>query len=163
MVLIKGKKAQEYLVEVGLAIFLLGMVIMIVFVFTIFGLLYSFSAGAVVDDYSASAVCDTYLLNFLRYEDAETGLTFAELVTLAERNSEYRGKFSAKATEFFNNNYKRGTFVREEWGMDLINIERLSIISIGELTALEPLDTCSQNIPSQTPGKFMTLKLSLDY
>lgn len=164
MVLIKGKKAGvDYLIEFVFAVLILILVVMVVntaIAIKAFGGA-SYDIDATVDEYSSSAVCETYLLNFLRYKDEETNITFAELAVLAESSSSYGEKFSERAKDFFDNKYKRSG--PDSWELELLTMERLSIASAGQVRVFDMLDSCSQNIPSAEPGKFMVITLKLEY
>lgn len=164
MVLVKSKKgAVEYLVEFVFAVIILAIVLILITLAAVLGVISTYNIDATVDEYSSSAVCDTYLLNFIRAKDSETNLTFAELAALAEDNFIFRDKFSEQTTEFFNKTYLRGNPNKQKWKIQLKSMERLTVAEAGNLQTLEIADTCSQNIPSKKPGKFLILTLGLEY
>lgn len=116
---------------------------------------------ATIDAYSASRVCGPDLLNFLRSTDQATGLTYAELLALAEKSSRYKGLFESSTYDFFDN-YKRGDTGRQLWRLDA-SIGLNPVTGIGPLDIAEPLDTCSQHIPSLEPDKYIKVKLGVEY
>lgn len=151
------KKAQiEYIVEFVFAVLILAIIVIFINIAGL-GVIFGFvkpAFGAELKERAPSAVCPIDLLNFLRAQDSETGLTFAELAAL---NPDI---FEKRARVFFDKYYKRG--FKSNYQLELLSAEKLVLAKIGGPIAPNPLHTCYQRIPASKSGEYLTLKLLLE-
>jgi hypothetical protein len=162
----KSKKGQitEHMVEFAFAV-----VILMVFWLFIKVLIYFPGIGLDIegltlsmDETTISRACDVDLVNFLRFEDPELKLTFAELFALAHKDSSLEQNVSQKAEAYFSTHYRRGDSRFQDWSLEVVD-ELNPIIEIGPgLVDPEPFDSCEAVIP-KIDGGALNVELELDY
>jgi len=92
-----------------------------------------------------SITCDYWLMNFLRAENPD-GMTYADLLSYAVDNPDYKKKFETQAGNYFTENYKRGLPLLR-WA---VSAETSAFVPIASVSSggRTPMLKCSQKTAS---------------
>ena len=159
-----NKRAQvEELVEFVFAALLLAVLMLVVtLILNLPGLELKGRITGTVEDFTPSKACDYYLMTFLRTENGN--VTFAERAAYIKVNPANIDTFKADVTKFLDDNYKR--YDNELGGIWQISLSSGAVkpfLVFGNLTAINPMHTCSKTIPSLGGGEPLIARLALTY
>ncbi|MBD3263291.1 hypothetical protein GF374_02840 [Candidatus Woesearchaeota archaeon] len=145
------------MVEFVLAVVLLSIVFLLVkFIVAVPGGLGPVKLDVKLNATSTSRVCSHDLINLLRATDEESGLEYAQLLALDSDD------FQSKAYDYFNDSFKRGYITQQDWKL-IVTKDTTPIVTVGPLEEIPITKSCTQYVPSLTPGQYYVVKLGTEY
>jgi hypothetical protein len=158
----KSKKGQEYITEFVFATIILTIVFLI-FLFAAEGFIgfilpRELNVAGSAEEIQISPVCGADLVNFLRFIEPESGLTYSELIAINPESPELQEKIQT----FLDENYKRGNPNKQQYNF-FVKQEGINLLEVIKLNR-EALvaNTCSAVIPALKGNKYIA-KLELRY